>query len=278
MDYLELTVTLQPRNPWAEILVAQLADAGYESFVDTANGVQAYAQVDQINLSNPVQGTFLEEGSEDCLSTWEVKHIEQQNWNAVWEADFEPVYVENYLAILAPFHERKSGYRHTIEILPKMSFGTGHHQTTWMMVKAMFELEKMPPTVLDMGTGTGILAILAEKLGASSITAIDIEPWSVENTIENAERNACSRIESSCGDVDLIQGKFDLILANINKNVLKAHLDSYAKSLNDNGVVLLSGFFQTDVDEIISCANQVGLKKNRILNKENWAAIELVKT
>jgi ribosomal protein L11 methyltransferase len=278
MDYIELTVHLEPRNPWAEILVAQLADTGYESFVDTPDGIQAYGQLEQINLSNPIVGTFLDHDVTGCKASWSVNRIEQQNWNAVWEADFEPVYVENYLAILAPFHERKDGFQHTIEILPKMSFGTGHHQTTWMMVKGMFELPVMPASVLDMGTGTGILAILAEKLGAQNVLAIDIEPWSVENTIENASRNNCSRIEAICGDVDLVERKVDLILANINKNVLKAHLDSYANVLNNKGIVLLSGFFQTDVDEIISCANQVGLKKNRILNKENWAAVELVKT
>lgn len=278
MDYLELTVKLVPRDPWTEVLMVDLGDHGYESFVETEEGLQAYAQVSEIDPQNPVKNTMLDASITDFKAEWDVKIIPQQNWNAVWEADFQPVEVEEYLSILAPFHEKQGHKGMIVEILPKMSFGTGHHQTTWMMSKALFELKEMPSRVLDMGTGTGVLAIVAEKLGAKQVVAVDIEDWSVENTIENAERNQCSKIEAICGDIDVLEGRtFGLILANINKNVLKAHMQSYAKMLENNGVLLLSGFFETDVEELLTFAGQFGLRKIRILNKDNWAAIELMK-
>lgn len=278
MDYLELTVKLVPREPWADILTAELAEAGYESFVDTEDGIQAYAQVSAIDIDHPTKSTFLETEHGDVQAEVEVKIIPQQNWNAVWESDFQPVVVEQYLSILAPFHERTGHRGMIVQILPKMSFGTGHHQTTWIMTKALFELDRIPDQVLDMGAGTGVLAIITEKLGANHVVAADIEDWSVENTIENAERNGCSRIEALCGDIDILEGRtFGLILANINKNVLKAHMESYAMMLEKNGTLLLSGFFDTDVDELVTYAGQFGLMKIRILNKDNWAAIELKK-
>jgi ribosomal protein L11 methyltransferase len=222
MDYLELTVQLQPREPWAEVLICQLAENGFESFVETEEGILAYAQVGQIDVAKPESNTFLEDVPEELSVNWSKKIIAQQNWNAQWEADFQPVYVEEYLSILAPFHDRKEHKGLIVEILPKMSFGTGHHQTTWMMSKALFELDELPKKVLDMGTGTGVLAIIAEKLGAEDLLAVDIEDWSVENTEENAVRNACRKIRTLCGDIDKIEeGDFGLILANINKNVYR---------------------------------------------------------
>jgi ribosomal protein L11 methyltransferase len=278
MDYLELTVQLQPREPWAEVLICQLAENGFESFVDTEDGIVAYAQVGQIDVAKPESNTFLEDVPEELSVNWSQKIIAQQNWNAQWEADFQPVYVEEYLSILAPFHDRKTHKGMIVEILPKMSFGTGHHQTTWMMSKALFELDELPEKVLDMGTGTGVLAIIAEKLGAKDVLAVDIEDWSVENTEENAVRNACRKIRALCGDIDKIEeGDFGLILANINKNVLKAHMQGYYDRLNPNGKLFLSGFFLSDCDELTACAESFGFRKNSILNKDNWAAIEFKK-
>jgi ribosomal protein L11 methyltransferase len=276
MDYLELTIDFQPKDPWAEIALVQLADQGYESFVETETGILAYAQVTAVDVLEPLKGTFLSEDQSDVVITFETKIIPQQNWNATWEADFQPVVVEDYLTILAPFHEKTNRTGMLVEILPKMSFGTGHHQTTWMMSKALFEVGKMPKKVLDMGTGTGVLAIIAEKLGAEQILAVDIEDWSVENTIENAERNDCHAITAVCGDIDVIEAQqFDLILANINKNVLKAHIPTYRQLLVENGTLFLSGFFDSDVEELVDFCNQHGLTKRRVLNKDNWAAIEL---
>lgn len=278
MDYLELTFKIEPRDPWTEIIMVNLAENGFESFMETEEGLLAYAQLKDVDPESPLKNTILAEPVEGLKFEYEQRLIPQQNWNAIWEEDFQPVEVENYLTILAPFHEKENRKGMLVEIQPKMSFGTGHHQTTWMMSKALFELEMIPENVLDMGTGTGVLAIIAEKLGAKEITAVDIEDWSVENTIENTERNNCSKIETLCGDIGLLEGrKFGLILANINKNVLKIHLPFYAKMLDSNGVLLLSGFFDTDVDEMVTFANQFGLNKIRILNKDNWAAIELIK-
>lgn len=276
MDYLELTIDFQPKDPWAEIALVQLADQGYESFVETETGILAYAQVTAVDVLEPLKGTFLSEDQSDVIITFETKIIPQQNWNETWEADFQPVVVEDYLTILAPFHDKTNRTGMLVEILPKMSFGTGHHQTTWMMSKALFELGKMPKKVLDMGTGTGVLAIIAEKLGAEQILAVDIEDWSVENTIENAERNDCHAITAACGDIDVIEAQqFDLILANINKNVLKAHIPTYRQLLVENGTLFLSGFFDSDVEELVDFCSQHGLTKRRVLNKDNWAAIEL---
>jgi ribosomal protein L11 methyltransferase len=276
MDYLELTIDFQPKDPWAEIALVQLADQGYESFVETETGIVAYAQVTAVDVLQPLKDTFLAEVQSDVAITYKTKIIPQQNWNATWEADFQPVVVEDYLTILAPFHDKTNRKGMLVEILPKMSFGTGHHQTTWMMSKALFELGKMPKKVLDMGTGTGVLAIIAEKLGAEQILAVDIEDWSVENTIENAERNDCHAITAACGDIDVIEAQqFDLILANINKNVLKAHIPTYRQLLVENGTLFLSGFFDSDVEELVDFCSQHGLTKRRVLNKDNWAAIEL---
>lgn len=278
MDYLELTVALQPRDPWAEILVSQLAEYGFESFVDTAEGIQAYGQKDKLELAEAKLETLLSNETEEVQVSFTEKIIPQQNWNAVWEADFHPVHVEDRLTIVAPFHDASEVRGMRIEIQPQMSFGTGHHQTTWLMSKSLLDMNEMPAQVLDMGTGTGVLAILAEKLGAREILAIDIEDWSVENTKENAARNGCTTITALHGDVDLIAGKsFGLILANINKNVLKSHLPAYASALQQGGTLMLSGFFETDADELIAVAAQSGLEKKDVLSKETWACIHLLK-
>lgn len=276
MDYLELNIKLSPVRPFNEIIVAQLADAGFESFIDTEEGILAYGQIAETSVERALNETFLGEERNDVIVSFESNIIESQNWNAAWESDFEPVYVEDHVSILAPFHDKSEAKGMVVEIQPKMSFGTGHHQTTWMMSKALFEMENIPQQVLDMGTGTGVLAIIAEKLGATGILAIDIEDWSVESSIENAERNNCQNIEVLHGDVDLIAGKsFGLILANINKNVLKAHIPSYAKVLQKNGTLMLSGFFDSDVDELTTFASEYGLKKEHVYLKDNWAAVKL---
>lgn len=278
MDYLELKISVHPRNPWAEILTAQLAELGFDSFVETKDGLEAYGPLNEIDLDFVVKNSLLSNQDEDITIDFEKITIPYQNWNAIWESDFHPVEVENYLTILAPFHSKDDRKGMIVEIQPQMSFGTGHHQTTWLMSKALFEIGNMPSNVLDMGTGTGVLAIIAEKLGASKITAIDIEDWSVINTKENITRNNCSKIEAFCGDIELIENQtFGLIVANINKNVLKSHMSKYSSSLDKNGVLLLSGFFDSDVDELIDFANQFQLKIDKVFSKETWAGLKLVK-
>lgn len=268
-----ITVELQPRNPWSEILTAELAEIGFDAFEETESGIKAYGPENKINEEEIISETILG-GEHDFQFELNKEIIAFQNWNANWEADFKPVFVEDKLAIFAPFHDKTSFDGLVIEIQPQMSFGTGHHQTTWLMSQAILAENLKGKTVLDMGTGTGVLAILAEKLGASAILAIDIEDWSVENTIENAQRNSCSKIKSLHGDVDLISGQsFDFILANINKNVLKKHMKSYVDALNANGKLFISGFFDSDAQEMIDFVENLGLKHLKTNTKETWAQI-----
>lgn len=278
MDYIELTVELTPRDPWADILVAELADLGFESFVETETGIQAYAPVQIGDVSSILKETCLENNAEITVD-WTVTEIPHQNWNANWEASFDPVLVDSRLAIIAPFHQPDQfSDRDTIIIQPQMSFGTGHHQTTYLMSQFLMDLEPVPDRVLDMGTGTGVLAILAEKKGASHILAVDIEPWSVENTLENAARNQCTKIVGLVGDIDSITERdFGVILANINKNVLKRHLEHYARLLTNGGLLYLSGFFYSDVAELEEVAAQVGFVLEETREKETWASMKLKK-
>ena len=215
---------------------------------------------------------------EDVEISYEKLEIENRNWNASWEANFDPVEIAQQLYIRAPFHEQKENFNSTIIIQPKMSFGTGHHQTTFLMCEAILRLDLVGKKVLDMGTGTGVLAILSEKKGSKDITAIDIEEWSIENCEENIVLNECAFIDTICGDVNLIDGKkFDVILANINKNILKKHLPKYFDSLCENGLLYLSGFFSTDVSELKTLANQVGFKFISTTVKDEWAILILQK-
>jgi ribosomal protein L11 methyltransferase len=278
MDYIEVTINLTPRMPWSDILIAELADLGFESFVETATGIQAYAPESIGNVAAILQQTSLAATNEVTVETTTAV-IAHQNWNAQWEADFEPVIVDDRLAILAPFHDESAFQnQHKIIIQPQMSFGTGHHQTTFLMSQFLMDLEPVPQHILDMGTGTGVLAILAEKRGCSDIVAVDIESWSVENTKENAVRNQCSHITALEGDVDCLTGmKFDMILANINKNILKAHLPAYADLLEENGLLYLSGFFFSDVTELTAEAAKSNFTVLEVREKETWAAIKLQK-
>ena len=276
MNTIELTIELNPIEPWSEILVAELSDLGFESFVNTEAGIIAYAP-ESINYDEVIAESSL---NEEALFKFSLskKVIPYQNWNSTWEENFQPVYIEEYASILAPFHDAKLGKRMVVTIQPQMSFGTGHHQTTWMMTKALFELDEIPRHVLDMGTGTGVLAIVAEKLGAQRILAIDIEDWSAINAAENAERNKSSKIECKCGDIDVLGNeKFGLVIANINKNILKAHMEAYSNALNPGGTLLLSGFFISDVEELILYAGNYNLEKTKLFQKDEWAAIQLEK-
>jgi ribosomal protein L11 methyltransferase len=278
MDYIELTVDLTPRDPWAEVLIAELAELGFESFLETETGIQAFAPVTIGQVDELLAATSLKDHPE-VLFTRTAHIIAHQNWNAQWEAGFDPVEVDDRLVILAPFHDASAfAGREQIIIQPQMSFGTGHHQTTYLMSQFLLDMDRVAEKVLDMGTGTGVLAILAEKKGAKDILAIDIEPWSVENTVENAERNQCRHIRTATGDIDLVQETdFGLILANINKNILKSHLPSYHRALKTDGLLLLSGFFETDAAELIALGEQTGFQHVETVEKETWAALKLIK-
>lgn len=278
MDYLELTLELEPKLPWSEIAVAELADLGFESFVETENGIQAYAPYSIGNASELFGQTSLADNPEVRVKL-DAKKIAHQNWNAQWESDFHPVEIDDKLVILAPFHDSSVfATKRQIIIQPQMSFGTGHHQTTYLMCRYLMEIPQIAEKVLDMGTGTGVLAILAEQLGAKEIVAVDIEPWSVENTADNALRNGCNFISAVAGDIDEVaDADFGLILANINKNVLKRHLPYYYNKLKSGGTLLLSGFFESDIAEMKEAATSAGFVFSSSETKETWAAIAFTK-
>lgn len=272
--YVQLSVTVTPKNPWTEILMAQLTDFSVESFVETESGFEAYFPADQWNESCM---SFLRKANAHYKCTIEEKHLAPENWNAVWESDFDPIRVGDHCAVRAEFH-RPIDVPYELVITPKMSFGTGHHQTTHMMLESLLEEKHIPPRVLDMGCGTGVLAILAEKLGATTLDAIDIELWCKENTRENAIKNNCVGITALQGDVALLEGKeYDLILANINKNVLLSDLSIYADCLSSNGKLFLSGFYEQDLKDIKECCAKNGLIYHSHKRKEQWTAAKFQK-
>ena len=277
MNYIEVEFTLTPFSPWNEVFVAYLSEFEFESFQEENQVLRAYVSENDFDQSKFNQLMNQLELQNELQFSFRVNNIEQQNWNAVWESQFEPVSVENKLQIIAPFHEKNDFSGETIVIEPKMSFGTGHHQTTYMMCKMMFDLNLNDKVVLDMGSGTGILAILAEKLGAKNIKAYDIEPWSVENCSENAKKNDCTKIESLLGDIDQVEEEFDIILANINKNVLKNHIPYYSKLLKSNGKLLLSGFFVSDEPELKTCCEENGFVFQISNTYEGWSMLQFFK-
>lgn len=276
MNYIEVALHLNPFYPWNEVFVAYLSDLDFESFQEDKPILKAYISESHFN-NLKFENLISELRAKELQFSYELNKIPQQNWNAVWESQFEPVIIENKLRILAPFHEKNNFIGKTIIIEPKMSFGTGHHQTTYLMCRTMFDLDLNNMFVLDMGSGTGVLAILAEQLGAKYIEAFDIEPWSVENCDENAIRNECTKINSLLGDVDKVQGQFDVILANINKNVLKRHIPYYSKLIRSNGQLLLSGFFMSDGNEIKDCAIENGFEFVNSENQDGWSMHQFIK-
>lgn len=274
MSYLAYHFVVTPVQPGSEILVALISDFGFDTFDNTDSGFTAYIKED---LAGQVK---LEEFSFDDFSySVTIEKIATTNWNAEWEKNFEPVFVEDLLCIRAPFHEKNYHVKHEIVIMPKMSFGTGHHQTTRLMCKQMFDTEFKNKRVLDMGCGTGILAILAKMLGATDIVGIDIDEWSVENSLENCANNNGKDIKLLKGDVNLLktETRFDIIIANINKNILKADISSYTEKLVKGGLLFLSGFFTTDVEELKEIAKKSNLTFVSSRNENEWAMMVLKK-
>ena len=257
-----------------DILVAELGQVGFESFTENPDGVEAYIQkqdwksglLDDIQILHSDEVTFL----------WEVKEIEQVNWNQEWERNFEPIEVAGEVSIRAPFH-KNPGLKYDIVIEPKMSFGTGHHETTHLMVQHLLDLDLKGKKVLDMGCGTGILAIFAELKGATSVDAIDMDNWCYENSLENVDRNNCKAIEVFEGDASLLQpNNYDAIIANINRNILLNDMSVYAESLKEKGVLLLSGFYTEDIEIIDAAAASCGLKMLEKLERNNWVGLKYV--
>lgn len=275
MQYLAYHFKVEPPQPGSEILIAMIAEMGFESFDYNEEGFTAY-----INEEEAGNVELSELKFEEFAYSFTIEKIAKTNWNEEWEKNFEPVVVSDLLCIRAPFHERSTSAAHEIIITPKMSFGTGHHQTTQLMCEAMFEAELNGKRVLDMGCGTGVLAILADMRGAKEVLAIDIDEWSVENSIENCQVNNAKKVIVKKGDIDLVEKEtpFEVIIANINKNILKLHMPVYASRLNAGGPLFLSGFFTTDEEELLSHAAQFNLVLHSKKAKDGWAMLRLQKS
>lgn len=281
--YLEYTFTVSPVQPGSDILIAQLGEIGFESFVENKDGITAYIQkeeafkgADHLNYEQLIKEVALLD-SPLFEITFAAKEIEQINWNEQWEKHFDPIEVDGRCAVRAPFHP-KTEAEYDIIIEPKMSFGTGHHETTHMMIMHLLKLELRQKKVLDMGSGTGVLAILAEIRGGGPIDAIDIDHWCYLNAQENAERNNCHQITVLEGDVSLIADKsYDVIIANINRNILLRDIPEYAKCLPEGGILLLSGFYITDLDQITEICNSHNLYFVENFERNNWIACKFEK-
>lgn len=249
MDYIELEIKVFPRQPGTDFLISELADAGFESFVENETGFSAYIPAKDYseNSISPLKNFSNGLGKAEFSK----KIIPSQNWNAEWEKDYQPIIISDKLLIRAPFHSSIPGIEMELIIQPQQSFGTGHHPTTRLMAEKLLTTRIGGRYVLDMGCGTGVLAILANKLGASGVIGIDIEHNSVKNADENLIRNKIVDVKIEEGTEDKIgDRKFDIVLANINKNVLLKAMRTYSDALNKNGELLLSGFFFTDLGEL----------------------------
>ena len=272
--YIGYTFKVEPVQPGTEILIAELGYAGFESFVETPDGVIAYIQ--EGGHSESILESIYILNSSEFEITYNFETIEQTNWNAEWEKNFNPIVVGDQCAIRAPFHD-PFDVKYDIIIEPKMSFGTGHHETTHMMIEHVLASDFTKKSVLDMGCGTGLLAILAMKKGASRVEAIDIDNWCYLNSLENISRNDCDQITVLEGDASLLEGKrFDVIIANINRNILLNDLSTYVACLNKNASLFLSGFYDSDFELVQESCENLGLKFETKRTRNNWVALKFV--
>lgn len=272
--YIEYIFKVNPLQPGTEILIAELGHAGFESFVENEEGVVAYIQKDEWTTTILEHIDILK--SDEFRITHSFTEIEQVNWNQEWERNFTPIEVDGKCLVRAPFHSEEN-IEYEIVIMPKMSFGTGHHETTFMMLQYILENDFADKEVLDMGCGTAVLAILAKMRGAKLIEAIDIDDWCYENAIENVQANGCENISVFLGDASLlVDKKFDVIIANINRNILLKDMEAYKNSLNKGGDLYLSGFYIEDLPIITETCNKLGLVfvDNKVRNR--WVAAKFV--
>ena len=274
--YIGYHFTIEPLELGSEILIAELGETAFESFIETETGISAFVQKD-LWTEDILNDIYILENPEFKIN-YTFEEIEQVNWNEEWEKNFSPIDVDGICHVRAPFHEPTNA---TFEIViePKMSFGTGHHETTHMVIQHLLELELTNKKTMDMGCGTAILAILSEMKGAQPIDAVDIDNWCYLNSIENAERNNCKHISVYEGDASwLNQGqKYDLFIANINRNILLNDMASYVNCMNDNATLLLSGFYTEDIPAIQECCENLGLTYLSKKERNNWVALKFEK-
>ncbi|WP_432221669.1 50S ribosomal protein L11 methyltransferase [Flavobacterium sp. TMP13] len=272
--YLGYHFTIEPRELGSEILIAELGEKAFESFTETETGISAFVKKDLWD-ENILDDIFILTSDEFTI-TYTFEEIDQVNWNEEWEKNFEPIDVDGKCHVRAPFHPKTTA-EYDIIIEPKMSFGTGHHETTHMMIQHLLETDVTGMKTLDMGCGTAILAILAEMKGAQPTDAIDIDNWCYLNSIENVERNKCKQITVYEGDAAMLAGKnYDLIIANINRNILLNDMQSYVACLNPKGTLLLSGFYEEDIPFIDASCTEKGLTYVKKFQRNNWVSLKYV--
>jgi ribosomal protein L11 methyltransferase len=272
MNYVE--VDLKVDSEFSEILMAELGEVGFESFVETDEGLLAYIQEGDFDENNLNEITGKYQDLTTIAATW--KSLERRNWNEEWEKSYEPIEVGGQIRVRATFHEPDPAFKYDLLIQPKMSFGTGHHETTWLVMNEQLSLPHQGLSVMDVGCGTGILAILASKLGASNLLGFDIDEWAVENTRENfAMNNLSATAEVFQGTITEVPAEqiFGGILANINRNILLSEIPKYVAHLSQGGWLVTSGFYETDQADIEQCAAESGLKKLRSNTRNQWATV-----
>jgi ribosomal protein L11 methyltransferase len=272
MEYIELICHPSRAEHAADLLIGMLADAGFESFTENENGtLSAFMQASlyTIELTTKLSSDEFAE----FLDSFHAEHIADQNWNAVWESQYDPVLIDNRCMVRAPFHPQPVGLEFDIVIMPKMSFGTAHHETTKLMIQYLLSMQVSGKSLLDMGSGTAVLAILARMKGAFPVSAIDNDEWAYNNAVENVQGNNFADIEVLSGDASLLAGKtFDIVLANINRNILLNDIPAYRESLNADGKLFMSGFYSEDLPLIEAKANESGLRILSSRMDNNWTA------
>jgi ribosomal protein L11 methyltransferase len=279
MNYFEINFHITPFEEYiSDVLASELGEIGFDSFVSTEVGLDAYAlemAFDETKLKN-----LLDNFPFEATIDYKVTQIESKNWNEEWEKHyFEPIVIGNECVIHSSFHKNVPKAKYDIVIDPKMAFGTGHHETTSLVIGKLLQMDLQGKTLLDMGCGTAVLAILAAMRGAKDILAIDIDTWCTENSIENIEMNHITGIEVKLGGAELLAGlHFDIILANINRNILLADMEQYAACLSTGGELYMSGFYTQDIPLIEAEANRLGLILIDYIEKNNWVVVKTVKS
>lgn len=282
MKYTEVTLKIEPVEPFRDLLIDTLGNEGpYDSFVETPDGMKAYIPTDQFD-PEWLKGQ-LAQYADSARISFTHEEMPDKNWNEEWEKQHKPVLVEcadgHKIWVRAPFHEHRDDVDYEIEIEPKMSFGTAHHQTTYMMLSFVAELTMDNKRVLDMGCGTAVLAILSKMRGASQVEAIDIDEWAYNNAIENAQRNHVE-LTVHIGDARLLddkKGHFDIILANINRNILLNDMEHYVAALQKGGDLVISGFYESDVAALQQHAESLGMRLEQQKSRQGWCALHFRK-
>lgn len=279
MDYIELKCQIQPfTEEIADILIAELGELDYESFTQSDDAVEAYIQVPLFDMEAVNEISLNHLSNAPFTLSYSHKTIESQDWNAVWESNFNPVIISDQVVIRASFHTDTPKVPHDIVIDPKMSFGTGHHSTTSLMIQTILETDLTDKTVLDMGCGTSLLAILASQRNAAKVDAIDIDEWPYKNSLENIQTNGADNVSVFLGDAALLVGKkYDIVLANINRNILLNDMKHYVACLPKGGQLIMSGFYTEDLTYIQDEAKKNNLEYISHKVDLNWVAVRFTK-